>query len=106
MDKVTVYINNAKTMVEIATGYGKYFKNIHFINQTEFNKARDFAYRAYSAFVAGILYKNTELIDEANCYTNKLTEIIEYNDPETFYGYEDTDYDIREDISTYEMVSV
>lgn len=106
MDIVKLYINNVKTLVEIAPGYGKYFKNIHFINQMEFNKARDTAYKAYSAFVAGILYKNTELVDEANAYANRLAEIIEYNDPETFYGYEDTDYDIREDISTYEMVSV
>lgn len=106
MDKVTVYIKNVNTMVEVATGYGKYFRNIHFLSETEFKKAKDAAYKAYSAFVAGILYKNTELIDEANAYTNKLTEIIEYNDPETYYGYEDKDYDIREDISTYEMVSV
>ena len=106
MENVIVYINNVKTMVEVATGYGKYFRNIHFINQTEFNKARDSAYKAYSTFVAGILYKNIELIDKAHVYTNKLTEIIEYNDPETFYGYEYTDYDIREDISTHEMATV
>lgn len=93
-------------MVEVATGYGKYFKNIHFLNQTEFNKAREIAYRAYSVFIAGILYKSTNLIDEANCYANRLAEIIEYNDPETYYGYEDTDYDVREDISTYEMITV
>jgi hypothetical protein len=97
----TVHIENKKLDVLVPYGYELLFENKHFASNEDFQNALNYAKLSSDYFARFIIMKNREYLVKSQNYRKMLDDIL--NDAEYLPEFDYDEYDLRNDISTYEM---
>jgi hypothetical protein len=98
-----VYVNGTKKTIQVPTGYDNLFNGVRFDSENQLAEALELAKKANTFFMSGILSKDTDMTLWAVDYQNKLIKILEDCRDAQMLDAELDCYDLRNDISTYEM---
>lgn len=97
------YVNGIKKEVTVPNGYDKLFRGVMFESDEQLSTAVYLARKAYQFLISGTVCKNSRQTIFSTYIHDKLIKILEdCRDSAILEEYADC-YDLREDISTYEM---